>query len=147
VKHFVAKVSDIGPGDRLIVNVAGRSIGIFNLDGEFFALRNQCPHAGAPVCLGLKTSLVRSTLPGHFECSRTGEILRCPWHDWEFDIKTGKSIVDPGRLKIPSYPTAVMASGDEVATLPPTGRDADGKPFELETYPVSVEAHYVVVDV
>ncbi|HEV8638476.1 MAG TPA: Rieske 2Fe-2S domain-containing protein, partial [Chloroflexota bacterium] len=49
MKHVVAAVDEIPPGGRKIVEVAGRSIGVFNLGGEFFALRNRCPHQGGPL--------------------------------------------------------------------------------------------------
>ena len=51
-RHVVARVADIPPGERLIVDIAGRSIGVFNVDGRFYALRNSCPHQGGPLCLG-----------------------------------------------------------------------------------------------
>ncbi len=51
-RYVVAAVDEIPPGARKIVTVAGRSIGIFNVDGEFFALRNRCPHQGGPLVRG-----------------------------------------------------------------------------------------------
>lgn len=146
MKRVVARADDIPAGSRLIVDVAGRSVGIFNLGGKFYALRNLCPHAGAPVCRGINVGLVESNLPGHFEYTREGEILQCPWHHWEFDIKTGESVVDPANLRIPSYPAEVTAGG-KADVAPPTGVDKDGKPFRLETYPVEVEEALVVIDI
>ena len=52
MKYVVAAVDEIPPGGRKIVDVAGRSIGVFNLGGEYFALRNRCPHQGGPLCEG-----------------------------------------------------------------------------------------------
>ena len=49
-KHLVATVEEIPPGTRKLVEIAGRSIGLFNLAGEFFALRNRCPHQAGPLC-------------------------------------------------------------------------------------------------
>ena len=88
-RHVVATVEEIPPGQRKVIEVSGRSIGIFNVSGEFFALRNRCPHQGGPLCLGPLEALVRSTGPGDYSVSRSGEVLRCPWHGWEFDIRTG----------------------------------------------------------
>lgn len=51
-KQVIAQVSEVPPGARKIVEVAGRSIGVFNVAGEFFALRNRCPHQGGPLCTG-----------------------------------------------------------------------------------------------
>ena len=99
-KHVVATVSEIPPGQRKLVTVRGRSIAVFNLDGEFYGLFNRCPHQGGPMCEGILTGLIESDEPGDYRYSRKGEILRCPWHGWEFDLRTGEHIVDPGtRLK------------------------------------------------
>ena len=51
-RHVVGLVSEVPPGGRKIVEVEGRSIGIFNVHGAFHALRNRCPHLGAILCLG-----------------------------------------------------------------------------------------------
>ena len=95
-KHVVATVAEIPPGGRKLVTVRGRSIAVFNLDGEFFGLFNRCPHQGGPMCEGILTGLIESDEPGHYRYSRKGEILRCPWHGWEFDVRTGQSVLRAG---------------------------------------------------
>src|SRR4051812_21091507 len=110
-KHVVARVDEIPPGGRKIVRLEGREIGIFNLDGRFYALRNSCPHQAARVCLG---KIVGTALPSavyEFQYGREGRILRCPWHEWEYDIETGESVFDPA-VKIKTYPIEVR--DDEV---------------------------------
>ena len=52
MKYVVATADEIPLGGRKIVEVAGRSIGVFNIDGEYFALRNRCPHQGGALCEG-----------------------------------------------------------------------------------------------
>ena len=59
-RHVVARAGDIAPGTCKIVSVRGREIGIFNLDGEYFALTNRCPHAGGPLRRGRIGPLVLS---------------------------------------------------------------------------------------
>lgn len=93
--YEVAKLSDIPAGSHVIVEAGGKSIGVYNIGGELYAIRNICPHQGAELCKGLVTPLVVSSGPGSFEYEREGEIVRCPWHQWEFDIKTGFMVVDP----------------------------------------------------
>jgi nitrite reductase (NADH) small subunit len=94
-RHVVAHVDEIPPGSRKIVEVAGRSIGVFNIDGTFHALRNRCPHQGGPLCEGFLMSSLRSRGPGHYD-HRPGETLvRCPWHGWEFDLHSGQCLDDP----------------------------------------------------
>lgn len=107
-RHAVAKVSEIPMGERLIVKVPafGKEIeiGVFNVGGRFFAYRNVCPHAGAPVCEGSICGTTKHSQVGEFILERQGEIVRCPWHAWEFDLLTGQQLVDE-TLKLRSYAT------------------------------------------
>ncbi len=141
-RYVVATVAEIPPGERKIVEVAGRSIGIFNLDGEYFALRNRCPHQGGPLCLGKQSGFVRSAGPGDYQYSRQGEILKCPWHGWEFDIRTGQSWFDPAKVRVRQYEVVVT----EGAALEPPIPGLEPGPYLAETYPVTVEEHYLVLD-
>ncbi len=146
MKHVVASVDEIPPWERKIVEVAGRSVGIFNLDGEFFALRNSCPHQGGELCRGRVSGFVSSRGPGDYEYSRPGEIVRCPWHGWEFDIRTGQSWFDPRRVRVRRYEVTVEPDVvTDAADGDPSGL-ARG-PYVAETYPVSVERRSVVVDI
>jgi nitrite reductase/ring-hydroxylating ferredoxin subunit len=146
-RHVVGTVEEIPPGRRLIVEIAGRSIGIFNVAGEFFALRNRCPHQGGPLCEGRTSGFVSSSGPGDYRLSRPGEILRCPWHGWEFDLRTGQSWFDPKRVRVRSY-DVVVESGDPPHADP---ADAGGErargPYVAETYPVTVKRRRIFVDV
>ncbi|ALS21422.1 MULTISPECIES: Rieske (2Fe-2S) protein [Paenibacillus] len=103
---LVGKASEIPEGKKKIVEANGRSIGVYNIAGQFYAIRNTCPHQGAALCAGLTAAYITSTGPGHFEYERDGEIVRCPWHQWEFDIKTGCMIVDP-KMRTKSYEVTV----------------------------------------
>ncbi|HUA77707.1 MAG TPA: Rieske (2Fe-2S) protein, partial [Acetobacteraceae bacterium] len=103
-RHVVAAVAEIPPGGRKLVEVGGRSIGVFNVGGAFYALLNRCPHQGGSLCLGERVGLVLSEEPGIYRYTRPGEMLRCPWHGWEFDIRTGQSWCDPRRTRVRTYP-------------------------------------------
>ena len=122
----VAAVGDIRPGQMRIVSVGDRRIGVFNVGGRYFALANKCPHAGAPVCLGRVTGMSDASAPGlDVGWGRDGEILRCPWHGWEFDIATGRTVTDPTK-RIPTYPVAVEDDRIVLDLRRPTRRqDAD----------------------
>ncbi len=143
----MATVDEIPPGGRKVVEVAGRSIGVFNVGGEFFALRNRCPHQGGPLCEGHLLGFLRSPRPGEYEYSRKGEILRCPWHGWEFDVRTGQSWFDPKRTRVRRYEVSVEAGSAPVMEEPAAAEDGLEKgPYVAETYPVSIERQYVVVE-
>ena len=134
-KHVVAAVAEIPPGSRRLVTVRGRPIAIFNIGGEFFGLFNRCPHQGGSLCDGILTSLVESDEPGQYRTSRDGEIIRCPWHGWEFDIRTGQSRCDPSHVRARAYSVEV-AHGESLVQ----------GPYVAETVPVTVEQDYVVVE-
>ncbi len=143
-QYVVATVDEIPPGSRKIVEVAGRTIGIFNLGGEFFALKNSCPHQGGELCLGPVSGFTTSTGPGDYQYARHGEFLRCPWHGWEFDIRTGQSWFNPRRVRVRRYEVTV-SEGEEVTHEDPPDREKG--PYVAETYPVSVDQRYLVVEV
>ena len=134
-RHVIAPVDELPPGTRKFLTIDERPIAIFNIKGEFFGLLNRCPHQGAALCEGPLIGLAQSSDPGEIEYTRLGEILRCPWHGWEFDIRTGQSWCEPDDVKARSYNVTVEAGG----TL--------GKgPFKAETLSVAVERDYIVVE-
>lgn len=134
-RHVVATLNEIPPGGRKIVAVAGREIGVFNLGGTFYALLNRCPHQGGALCRGTLVGLVTSTEPGQFTYARPGEMLKCPWHAWEFDIRTGQSWCDPEDMKVRSYKVQIEP-GETLAK----------GPFIAETFPVSIDQNYLVIE-
>jgi nitrite reductase (NADH) small subunit len=105
MKWPVAKSSEIPPGARKIVEIEGRSIGLFNVRGTFVAVLNVCPHQQGPVCRGRLGGTTLPSPPGEFRWGRDGEILACPWHGWEFDLLTGRALADRRRLRL--YPVTV----------------------------------------
>lgn len=135
-RHVVATVDEIPPGKRMLVEVGGREIGVFNIAGEYFAIGNRCPHNGASLCKGTIVGLVEASEPGSYRFSRRNELIRCPWHGWEFDLRTGRSWCEPDRTKVRSYDLTIESGGTLTADS-----------LVAETFPVSVEERYVVVDV
>jgi nitrite reductase/ring-hydroxylating ferredoxin subunit len=126
----VARADEILPGQRKIVAVGGRSIGVFNIAGEYFALRNRCPHQGGPLCAGVQFGSLRSDGPGDYQRGADAEVIRCPWHGWEFEIRTGRSWVDPERTRVRNYPAAVQ----------------EAPPGDAERYPARRKGAYVVLE-
>jgi nitrite reductase (NADH) small subunit len=82
----VADKGDLGEGLGKVVNVEGRSIALFRVKDEFFALANVCLHRGGPLGEG----------------NVTGSVVTCPWHGWKFDVRTGSFMIIP-TLKVAGY--------------------------------------------
>jgi nitrite reductase/ring-hydroxylating ferredoxin subunit len=147
VRYVVASADEIPIGGRKIVTVGGRSIGVFNVDGEYFALRNRCPHQAGALCEGKLWGILKADVPGVFEYSPSREILTCPWHGWEFHVRTGQSWCDPRRLRVRRYDVSVEQGTTLTADPEAPAHGLIRGPYLVETYPVSVEGTYLVVDV
>lgn len=119
-EHIVASKDEIKTGERLIVLVEGREIGIFNIDGSYHAFPNWCPHMGAPLCEGpldgtMESSFDRDTLETTLTWGRDGEMLTCPWHGFEFDATDGTCRSDP-KFNLRQYPVR-MKDNDIIIEL------------------------------
>jgi nitrite reductase/ring-hydroxylating ferredoxin subunit len=134
-RHVVATTSEIPPGGNKVVTVEGREIVVFHVNGEFFALLNRCPHEGAPLAKAACVAHLSSDEPGEYKRSRVGEMLRCAWHGWEFDMRTGQSYCDPKHTRVRSYPVRIEP-GEALAK----------GPYVAETFPVTIEMSYVLVE-
>ena len=105
-RRVACAVRDVRPGERRIVEIEGRSIGVFNVDGRFYALHNGCPHKGGPLCEGRVGGTTLTTRDRTFRYGREGQVVRCAWHGWEFDITTGQALADSA-VRARTYPVAV----------------------------------------
>ena len=95
----VAKAHDIPPGSSRIVVVAGHPVAVFHAGGGFYALENVCLHRGGPVG------------EGHLE----DLIVTCPWHGWQYDVRTGENVLNP-MARIRTF--RVKVEGDAVLVAP-----------------------------
>jgi nitrite reductase/ring-hydroxylating ferredoxin subunit len=115
-EKFVGKSSDFRDGDRRIVFVGDKEIGVFRDAGAFYAYSNICLHQGGPACEGLTIAKVEERLRpdktslGLFFSDDTMHFV-CPWHGYEYDIKTGECVSDR-RLKLRRY--EVVQKGEDV---------------------------------
>jgi nitrite reductase/ring-hydroxylating ferredoxin subunit len=146
MKHIVARAADIAPGQRMIVEIDHRSIGVFNLDGEFFALRNLCPHQGAELCEGKLWGSVESSVPGEYAYDDRPGLISCPWHGWEFDIRSGQSWCQPRRMRTAGYEVTITPGTQIVDRDVRTGQQRVKGPFVADTIAVTVEEDYVVLE-
>jgi 3-phenylpropionate/trans-cinnamate dioxygenase ferredoxin subunit len=144
-RYVVAKVKDVPEGGHVICDLGGRQIGVFRLDGEFHAILHRCPHLGGPLCEGTIIGLVESEGPGDVRLNNGRKMLTCPWHGWEFDIKTGQSYFDPIRMRARQYPVSVEDGRTVLHALESGQEEPVPGPYRAEVYPVAVEDEYVVV--
>lgn len=105
---FVATDNDMQDGDRRIVEHQGTEVGVFRWDGEYFAYSNICLHQGGPACEGLIMHQVEDVIgpdrswKGQTFSSRDVNFV-CPWHGFEYSIRTGECAADP-KLRLKSFP-------------------------------------------
>src|SRR5262245_7604471 len=89
-RHAIADVSELPAGQGRVIEVAGRQVALFNVDGTFRAIDNVCPHRGGPLGDGMLS----------------GTTVTCPWHGWQFDCATGRSMRNPA-VGVACFPTTV----------------------------------------
>lgn len=106
-RHVVCPVAELPPGARKTVEIGGRSICVLNVEGRYFALRDTCPHQGGPLCRGTVAGTMLPSAPLEYVYGLENRVLRCPWHGWEFDLETGRSLFDPERKRVKVYPVRV----------------------------------------
>jgi nitrite reductase/ring-hydroxylating ferredoxin subunit len=155
MKVVVGRVCEFENGDRKIIDVNGKSIGVFRVDDRFYAIRNRCPHQFGPLCVGTLAQRAVSDGPGDVRMDDGPPLIACPWHGWEYDLATGQSFMGPGRgnMAALSYDVTVLPGSELVRVdggqAPGEQPRADGRipgPYVAETMPVSVEQDYVLVD-
>jgi nitrite reductase (NADH) small subunit len=90
----VAEIDEIGPGQARVVDVEGRTLALFNVDGTFYAMDNTCAHRGGPLGEG----------------DLEGPLVVCPWHAWRWDVTTGRNANNPA-VTMQCYPVRVEPDG------------------------------------
>ena len=111
--HQVATTAELPIGGKKIINIGKRSIGLFNVYGNYHALPNLCPHQIGPLCEGAisGTTDAREETGWQVEWVQEGEIVACPWHGIEYHIPTGRCVPFP-EISIRSY--KVWAEDDAI---------------------------------
>ena len=92
----VAEAKEVAPGTGKVVEAEARSLALFNVSGTFYAIDNTCTHRGGPLGEG----------------ALAGEVVTCPWHGAQFNVKTGEVLAPPARTGVRSFPVKVQ--GDDV---------------------------------
>lgn len=86
------QVNDLQPGKIHKIEHGKQVIALVNIDGEFYAVDGVCGHAGGPLCRG--------------EVIDDEMVITCPWHGWEYDLRSGECLMDPS-LSQKTYPVSV----------------------------------------
>jgi nitrite reductase/ring-hydroxylating ferredoxin subunit len=108
VRFEVLRADALAPGEMRAVDVDGVSVVIIRkADGTYRALRNRCAHQGAPLSDGRLEPLIEGSAPGQYRYSAERQVVRCPYHHFEFDVDSGMSPADSQRLRVRAYPCAV----------------------------------------
>ena len=104
----VGAAEDFPIGKFVIMQIAGHSIGVVQLpSGELKAVRNWCPHKGAPICRGIVGGTWPPVEPGALAYDRAGEVLVCPWHGYEYDLNTGKEMFQQVPTRLRMFPVTI----------------------------------------
>jgi nitrite reductase/ring-hydroxylating ferredoxin subunit len=86
----IAGTADIKPGSGTTVEAGGKSLAVFNVGGTYYAIDNECVHRGGPLGEG----------------DLEGTVVMCPWHNWTYDVITGRCVNNPSAC-VKSYPVTV----------------------------------------
>jgi nitrite reductase (NADH) small subunit len=112
----VAALSEI-PQDRfLIVDVEGLEVGLVRIGQTIYAVRNSCPHHGAPICKGHIAGTMLPSAPGEMSYGLERQVIVCPWHQYEFDMETGAPLFTNLRGRVRTYRVSVL--GEDVFVDP-----------------------------
>ena len=82
----IGRAADVPPGEGRVLEAGGRTLAVFNVDGVFYAIDNECSHRGGPLGEG----------------DLEGTVVLCPWHAWRWDVTTGANVNNPA-VKVGCY--------------------------------------------
>lgn len=110
-EYSIIEANELDVGERIVVEIDGKEIGIFNIEGEYFAVLNWCVHQSGPTCEGKLTGTLEANYDSEKKVVTTtweqeGEVICCPWHGWEYNVKSGDCLSN-NKLRIPTYPVHV----------------------------------------
>lgn len=113
----VCLLGELTEGQPTVVETGGRRIVLVRWGERVFAVRDICPHMSASFAHGRVEARVTADHAGELTLACDEPMLVCPWHAWEFSLRTGRSPADPG-LRVGTYPVSVGEDGMVVVTLP-----------------------------
>jgi nitrite reductase/ring-hydroxylating ferredoxin subunit len=94
----VASLDELEKGACKAVEVSGKTLAIFNVDGTVYALDNTCLHRGGPLGEGMLE----------------GDVVTCPWHMWQYNVRSGEKVANPS-VKVATYPVQLEENDIKVS--------------------------------
>lgn len=106
-RHAACQLDDIPDGTTKGLRVAGRDVLLVRKGTSVYAIRDRCPHQGGQLSLGILSASRVMDGCGQYHLVKSGTVIRCPWHNWEFDVTQG-SCLDPSvNSKVATYQTEI----------------------------------------
>lgn len=99
----IGPVEDVRRDGCRVVEVDGRRVGVISVGDDFFAIADKCPHMGASICAGSLSGTFVPAGPHELVYGMEDRVIRCPWHGWEFDLESGRSLLEPKRVGLRTY--------------------------------------------
>ena len=115
--RWVGTLEDLRREGCRVVDVDGRPVVVLSVGDELFAVSNRCPHMGAPLSAGTVGGTLVASAPQQFVYGGHERVLRCPWHGWEFDLASGRSVFEPRRVGLRVF-SVTSEDGQVVLHLP-----------------------------
>ena len=109
MNYHICNIDDVPRGEKRAYTVKNIPIVLIRSNtGEFYAIYAICPHQRGNLAYGALGGLTEASEPGEpFRYVREGEILRCPWHGFSYDVTTGTCLTAPDTLRVKTYPVKV----------------------------------------
>jgi nitrite reductase/ring-hydroxylating ferredoxin subunit len=107
MEHQIGQADEVRRDGCRIIDINGRRVGVISVEDTFFAVTDRCPHMGASMCQGTVGGTFVAAAPHELVYGKDGRVIRCPWHGWEFDLETGRSLLEPERFGLKTYPVTV----------------------------------------
>lgn len=98
-RTVVGRLADIRPGQMLYADVDGLPVALANVDGTIYAFGDSCRHQGGSLACGFLRE----------------DVVTCPEHGWAYNVRTGKSVIPPVGLRVPTY--EIEVDGDDIAVI------------------------------
>ena len=108
--HRVGRLADFPRRRMNLAEVAGHSLVVVRSRSDVHVFRNHCPHQGAPICGGSVSGTYLPSRPDQLRYGMVDQIVRCPWHGWEFNVRSGEAVFGISNKKLVLYPTEVRGS-------------------------------------